>query len=89
VSDTPLRRRQTLLLLRSQDLRTSMVENAKFLQKPMLLVDGLQSVINGIDKHRLGLSAAIASLTLLKPHWVKHCVRIVWGGYWLWRRLRL
>jgi len=88
VSDTTLRRRQALLILRSQDLRTSMVDNAKVLQKPILLIDDLQRVVKGIDQHRLVLNAAIASLTLIKPRWIKHCVRFGWGGYWVWRRLR-
>ena len=88
VNDTTLRQRQALLILRSQDLRTSMIENAKVLQKPILLVDSLQRVVKCIYQHRLALSAAMASITVIKPHWVKHCVRFAWGGYWVWRRLR-
>jgi len=84
-----LERRQQRLLVRSGELRSQFVQDARVLQQPLALADQVQAGWRWLRAHPELPLAAVAVVALLRPRRVWRLGWRLWAGWRLWQRVQV
>lgn len=85
MNNSDLLLRQQLLLHRSQELRSSLVDQAKVLERPLAVVETVQRGARWLYAHPLVPLGALTLVVVMRP---RRMVRWTGRAWWLWRAWR-